>query len=132
MVYGITPQESPADTDRESKRRGTPTMDLQWMSDVESTWVPMAISIVKMEGRPMMGKADESPLEVVPTQEREEKQWDFIWDEVEKMKEAQENAQKEQQRLRKEQIMIEQQWAMIEAEWKQRLQEQWEKPKIPL
>ena len=27
MVYGITPQESPADTDRESKRRETPTMD---------------------------------------------------------------------------------------------------------
>ena len=27
MVYGITPQESPADTDRESKRRETPIMD---------------------------------------------------------------------------------------------------------
>ena len=27
MVYGITPQRSPADTDKESKRRETPTMD---------------------------------------------------------------------------------------------------------
>ena len=27
MVYGITPQESPVDTNRESKRRETPTMD---------------------------------------------------------------------------------------------------------
>ena len=97
------------------------------MPDAESTQVPMAISTVKMEGRPIMGKADESPLELDPTQERKEEQWDFIQDEVKKMKEAQENAQKEQQRLRKEQIMIEQQWAMIEAEGKQRLQEQWEK-----
>ena len=48
----------------------------------------MAISTVKMEGRSQMGNAGESPLEVDPTQEREEEQWDFIWDEVEKMKEA--------------------------------------------
>ena len=27
MVYGITPQESPADMERESKRRETPIMD---------------------------------------------------------------------------------------------------------
>ena len=57
-------------------------------SDAESTQVPMAILTVKMEGKPMMGKADESPLEVDPTQEREEEQWDFIWGEAEKMKEA--------------------------------------------
>ena len=93
----------------------------------ESTLVPMAISTAKMEGRPMIGNVDESPLEVDPTREKEEEQWDFIWDEVKKMKEAQENAQKEQQRLRKEQVMIEEQWTMIEAERKQRLQEQWEK-----
>ena len=35
-----------------------------------------------------MGNTGESPLEVDPTQEREEEQWDFIQDEVEKMKEA--------------------------------------------
>ena len=62
--------------------------NIKEMPDAESTWVPMVISTVKMEGRPMMGKADESPLEVDPTQEREEEQWDFILDEVEKMKEA--------------------------------------------
>ena len=45
--------------------------------DAESTQLPMAISTVKMKGRPMMGNADESPLEVDPTQEKE-KQWDFI------------------------------------------------------
>ena len=27
MVYGITPQESLADTDKESKRQGTPVMN---------------------------------------------------------------------------------------------------------
>ena len=32
----------------------------------------MPISTVKIEGKPMMGKANESPLEVDPTQEREE------------------------------------------------------------
>ena len=57
----------------------------------------------------------------------EEEQWEFIRDEVEKMKEAQENAQKEEQRLREEQEMIEKQWTMIEVESKQRLREQREK-----
>ena len=95
--------------------------------DAESTQVLMAISTAKMEVRPMIGNVDESPLEVDPTQEKEEEQWDFIWDEVKKMKEAWENAQKEQQRLRKEKVMIEEQWAMIEAEGKQRLQEQQKK-----
>ena len=61
--------------------------------DAESTQVPMVISTAKMEGRPTIGNVDESPLEVDPTQEKEEVQWDFIWDEVEKMKEAHENAQ---------------------------------------
>ena len=56
--------------------------------DAESTQVPMAISTVKMKGRPVMGNADKSPLEVDPTQEKEEEQWDFTWDEVKKMKEA--------------------------------------------
>ena len=95
--------------------------------DAESTQVPITISTAKMEGRPTLGNVDERPLEVDPTQEKEEVQWEFIWDEVKRMKEAWENAQKEQQRLRKEQVMIEEQWAMIEAEGKQKLQEQWEK-----
>ena len=34
--------------------------------DAESTQVPMAISTVKMKGRPVMGNADKSPLEVDP------------------------------------------------------------------
>ena len=56
--------------------------------DAESTQVPMAISTAKMEGRPMVGNVDESPLEVDPTQEKGDEQWDFIWDELKKMKEA--------------------------------------------
>ena len=56
--------------------------------DAEYTWVPMAISTVKMEDRPTIGNVDESPLKVDPTQEKGEEQWDFIWDEVKKMKEA--------------------------------------------
>ena len=42
--------------------------------DTESTQVPVVISTVKMEGRPIMGIVDESSLEVDPTQEKEE-QW---------------------------------------------------------
>ena len=56
--------------------------------DAESTWVPMAISTVKMGGRHIMGNVDESPLEVDLTQDKGEEQWDFIQDEVKKMKEA--------------------------------------------
>ena len=48
--------------------------------DAESTQVPMVRSTVKMKGRSVMGNADESPLKVDSTQEKEEKQWDFIWD----------------------------------------------------
>ena len=48
----------------------------------------MAVLTVSMEGRSKIGNAGEGPLEVDPTQEREEEQWDFIWDEIEKMKEA--------------------------------------------
>ena len=68
--------------------RSMQVSNIKEMSDAESTWVPMPISTVNMEGKPVMGKADESPLEVDPTQEREEEQWDFIQDEVKKMKEA--------------------------------------------
>ena len=52
--------------------------------DAKSTWFPVAILTVKMKGRSMMGNADESPLEVDPSQKKEEEQWDFIQDEVKK------------------------------------------------
>ena len=62
-----------------------------------------------------------------PEQQIEDEQWEFIRDEVEKMKEARELAQKEQQRLKEEQGKIKKQKAKLEAEEEQRLQEQQEK-----
>ena len=61
-----------------------------------------------------------------PEQQIEDEQWEFIRDEVEKMKEARELAQKEQQRLKEEQEKVKEQRAKLEAE-EQRLQEQQEK-----
>ena len=52
---------------------------------------------------------------------------EFIRDEVEKMKEARELAQKEQQELKIEQEKIREQEAKLEAEEEQRLQAQQEK-----
>ena len=47
--------------------------------DAESTQVIIAISTVrKITGRPMSGYVVKDPLEMNPTQEREEEQWDFI------------------------------------------------------
>ena len=62
-----------------------------------------------------------------PEQQIEDEQWEFIMDEVEKMKEASELAQKEQQELKIEQEWIREQKAKLEAEEEQRLQVQWEK-----
>ena len=62
-----------------------------------------------------------------PEQQIEDEQWEFIRDEVEKMKEARELAQKEQQELKEEQVKIREQKAKLEAEEEQRLQEQQEK-----
>ena len=59
-----------------------------------------------------------------PEQQIEDEQWEFIRDEVEKMKEARELAQKEQQRLKEEQEKVKKQKAKLEAEEGQRLQEQ--------
>ena len=65
----------------------------------------------------MMGKE--------PEQQIKDEQWEFIRNEVEKMKEARETAQKEQQELKIEQEKIrEQQQAKLEAEEEQRLQAQ--------
>ena len=66
-------------------------------------------------------------IEKEPEQQIEDEQWEFIRDEVEKMKEARETAQKEQQELKIEQQKIREQKAKLEAEEEQRLQAQWEK-----
>ena len=42
-----------------------------------------------------------------PEQQMKDEQWEFIRDEVEKMKEAREFAQKEQQELKEEQVKLE-------------------------
>ena len=73
---------------QETPHRSMQVSSIKETPDAESTQVPMAISTAKMEGRPTIGNVDESPLEVDATQEKEEEQWDFIWDEVEKVKEA--------------------------------------------
>ena len=59
-----------------------------------------------------------------PEQQIEDEQWEFIRDEVEKMKEARELAQKEQQRLKGEQEKVKKQRAKLETEEYQSLQEQ--------
>ena len=71
---------------------------------------------LRKENRVVAGKG--------PEQQVEDEQWEFIRDEVEKMKEARELAQKEQQRLKEEQEKVEKQKAKLEAEEEQRLQEQ--------
>ena len=73
---------------QQTPHRSMQVSNIKETPDAESTQVPITISTAKMVGRPMMGNVDESPLEVDPAQEKEEEQWDFIWDEVEKMKEA--------------------------------------------
>ena len=94
----------------------------------ESTWVPMATSTVeRTKGEIGSEKQDKVVMEKEPEQQIEDEQWEFIWDEVEKMKEARENAQKEQQELKIEQEWIKEQKAKLEAEEEQRLQAQWEK-----
>ena len=69
-------------------------------------------------------KQDKVVTKREPEQQNEDEQWEFIRDEVEKMKEARELAQKEQQKLEEEQVKIREQKVKLEAEEKQRLQEQ--------
>ena len=59
----------------------------------------VTLTAKKVEGRPTLRDAG-NPLEIDPAQEKEGDQWKFIRDEVAKMKEAQEDVQREQQRLR--------------------------------
>ena len=89
----------------------------------ESTQVPMATSTVeKAKGQVGSEKQDKVVMGKEPEQQIEDEQWEFIRDEVEKMKEARELAQKEQQELKIEQEKIRQQKAKCEAEEEQRLQ----------
>ena len=58
----------------------------------------MATSTVKRtKGQIGLEKLDKVVIEKEPEQQIEDEQWEFIWDEVEKMKEAGKTAQKEQQ-----------------------------------
>ena len=72
-------------------------------------------------------KQNEVVIGKEPEQQIKDEQWEFIRDEVEKMKEARETAQKEQQELKIEWEWIREQKAKLEAEEEQRLQAQWEK-----
>ena len=88
----------------------------------------MAISTVeRTKGQIGLEKQDKVVMEKEPEQQIEDEQWEFIRDEVEKMKEARETAQKEQQELKIEQEKIREQKAKLEAEEEQRLQAQQEK-----
>ena len=71
-----------------------------------------------------LGRESEVVTGEEPEQQIDNEQWEFIRDEVERMKEARELAQKEQQRLKEEQEKVKKQRAKLEAEEEQRLQEQ--------
>ena len=111
---------TPYHTLQASTIKGTP--------GVESTQVPMATSTVeRTKGQIGLEKQNKVAIEKEPEQQIEDEQWEFIRDEVEKMKEARETAQKEQQELKIEQEKIREQKAKLEAEEEQRLQAQCEK-----
>ena len=83
----------------------------------ESTQVPMTISTVERTiGQFGLEKQNNIAIEKEPEQQIKDEQWEFIRDEVEKMKEARETAQKEQQELKIEQQKIREQKSKLEAE----------------
>ena len=85
----------------------------------------MATSTVdKTKGQVVLEKQDKVVMGKEPEQQTKDEQWEFIRDEVEKMKEARETAQREQQELKIEQENIRKQKAKLEAEEEQRLQVQ--------
>ena len=84
-------------------------------------------NVERTKGQIGLEKLDKVVMGKEPEQQIEDEQWEFIRDEVEKMKEARETAQKEQQELKIEQEKIREQKAKLEAEEEQRLQAQWEK-----
>ena len=113
-------QSSPYRTLQVSTIKGTP--------EAESTRVPIATSTVEKVGKPtQLERTDKVVAREEPEQQDEDDQWVFTKDEVEKMREARELAQKEQQKLKQEQEKVEKQRAKLEAEGNQRLQEQREK-----
>ena len=85
----------------------------------------MATSTVeRVREQTELGKENKVVIGKEPEHQIEDEQWEFIRDEVEKMKKARELAQKEQQRLKEEQEKVKKQKAKLEAEEEQRLQEQ--------
>ena len=87
---------TPYHTLQPSTIKGTPV--------AESTQVPMATSTVeKTKGQIGSEKQDKVVMGRELEQQIKDEQWEFIRDEVEKMKEARELAQKEQQELKIEQ-----------------------------
>ena len=84
---------TPYHTLQASTIKGTPV--------AESTQVPMdTLTVERTKGQVGLEKLDEVVIEKEPEQQIEDEQWEFIWDEVEKMKEVREIAQKEQQELK--------------------------------
>ena len=93
----------------------------------------MATSTVeRTKGQIGLEKQDKVVIGKEPEQQIKDEQWEFIRDEVEKMKEARETAQKEQQELKIEQEKIREQKAKLEAEEEQRCQVQQEKTQISI
>ena len=108
---------TPYHTSQVSTIKGTP--------EAESTQVPMATSTVeKVKEQIELEKQNKVVMEEEPEQQIKDEQWEFIRDEVEKMKEARELAQKEQQELKEEQVKIREQRAKFGAEEEQKLQKQ--------
>ena len=85
------------------------------------------LTVEKTKEQVGLEKQNKVAIEKEVEQQVEDEQWEFIWYEVEKMKEGREIAQKEQQELKIEQQKIKEQKAKLEAEEKQRLQAQHEK-----
>ena len=81
-------------------------------------------TVEKRKGQVGSETQDKVVMGKEPEQQIKDEQWAFIRDEVEKMKEATELAQKEQQELKIKQEKIRKQKAKLEAEEEQRLQVQ--------
>ena len=81
-------------------------------------------TVERTKGQIGSEKQDKVVMGKEPKQQIKDEQWEFIRDEVEKMKEAREIAQKEQQELKIEQEKTREQKAKLEAEEVQRLQVQ--------
>ena len=84
-------------------------------------------TVERTKGQIGLEKQDEVVMGKEHEQQVKDEQWEFIRDEVEKVKEARETAQKEQQKLKIEQENIREQKSKLEAEKEQRLQAQQKK-----